>query len=146
MRKNQESRHYDQGTDYHAGNSADPRWQQTGVTGNKKLYRVPEEGMVKGVCAGLAHYLGVPVLLIRVIAVLSVFFGLFAFTVVAYIVLTFTLDEAPASSYQEAQAATPRQLLDQLAYQLGSGEQQLRQIERYVTSDTFGVQSRFRKL
>ncbi|MDU7807915.1 MAG: PspC domain-containing protein, partial [Serratia marcescens] len=51
--------------------------------GSKKLYRVPEEGMVKGVCAGLAHYLDVPVRLIRVMVVLSLFFGLFFFTLVA---------------------------------------------------------------
>ena len=110
--------------------------------GSKKLYRVPEEGMVKGVCAGLAHYFDVPVRLIRVIVVLSMFFGLFFFTLIAY----FVLDEAPASRFDGEQQKTPRQLLDQLEYQLGSGEQQLRQVERYVTSDTFGVQSRFRKL
>ncbi len=27
------------------------------ILGSKKLYRVPEEGKVKGVCAGLAHYI-----------------------------------------------------------------------------------------
>lgn len=114
--------------------------------GSKKLYRVPEEGMLKGVCAGLAHYLDVPVRLIRVIVVLSLFFGLFFFTVVAYIVLAFVLGEAPSSSFAGEQQKTPRQLLDQLEYELGSGEQQLRQVERYVTSDAFGVRSRFRNL
>ncbi|OMQ26962.1 MULTISPECIES: envelope stress response membrane protein PspC [Serratia] len=114
--------------------------------GSKKLYRVPEEGMLKGVCAGLAHYFDVPVRLIRVMVVLSMFFGLFFFTIIAYIALTFMLDEAPASRYENEHPQTPRQLLDQLEYELGSGEQQLRQVERYVTSDTFGVQSRFRKL
>ncbi|TXE31632.1 envelope stress response membrane protein PspC [Serratia ureilytica] len=114
--------------------------------GSKKLYRVPEEGMVKGVCAGLAHYFDVPVRLIRVMVVLSLFFGLFFFTLVAYIALMFVLDEAPASRFEGEHQKTPRQLLDQLEYELGSGEQQLRQVERYVTSDTFGVQSRFRKL
>ncbi|WP_032487629.1 PspC domain-containing protein, partial [Yersinia pestis] len=51
------------------------------VLGSKKLYRVPEEGMIKGVCAGLAHYFDIPVRLVRVIMVLSLFFGLFVFTV-----------------------------------------------------------------
>lgn len=114
--------------------------------GSKKLYRVPEEGMIKGVCAGLAHYFDVPVRLIRVIAVLSLFFGLFFFTVTAYIILALVLDEAPAGHYQDQQQPTPRQLLDQLEYQLGSGEQRLRQVERYVTSDAFSLQSRFRRL
>ncbi|MNI92852.1 Phage shock protein C [compost metagenome] len=87
-----------------------------------------------------------PVRLIRVIVVLSLFFGLFLFTIAAYIILTLVLDEAPSSRFEGEHQKTPRQLLDQLEYELGSGEQQLRQVERYVTSDTFGVQSRFRKL
>lgn len=28
-----------------------------GVNLNKKLWRIPQQGMVKGVCAGIAHYL-----------------------------------------------------------------------------------------
>lgn len=47
------------------------------ILGSKKLYRVPEEGRVKGVCAGLAHYFDVPVRLIRVMAVLSLFSAYF---------------------------------------------------------------------
>lgn len=89
---------------------------------------------MKGVCAGLAHYFDVPVRLIRVMVVLSLFFGLFFFTLVAYIALVFVLDEAPASRFEGEHQKTPRQLLDQLEYELGSGEQQLRQVERYVTS------------
>lgn len=129
-------------TDYNDGSGA----FKGNTLGSKKLYRVPEEGMLKGVCAGLAHYFDVPVRLIRVIAVLSLFFGLFFITVIAYIALVFVLDEAPASRYQDEHQTTPRQLLDRLEYELSSGEQQLRKVERYVTSDTFGVQSRFRHL
>ncbi|AUQ43758.1 envelope stress response membrane protein PspC [Yersinia ruckeri] len=112
----------------------------------KKLYRVPEEGMVKGVCAGLAHYLDIPVKLVRIIAVLSLFFGLFVFTIVAYVVLTYMLEPAPSNSFIDDEHETPRQLLDKLNDELSRGEQRVRQIERYVTSETFGVRSRFRQL
>ncbi len=44
-----------------------------GVNLNKKLWRIPQQGMVKGVCAGIAHYLDVPVKLVRILVVLSVF-------------------------------------------------------------------------
>lgn len=145
MRKSQKRGKYGEsgdGSDYSDGNNS----FKGNTLANKKLYRVPEEGMIKGVCAGLAHYFDVPVRLIRVIAVLSLFFGLFFFTIIAYIALVFMLDEVPASRYQDEHQPTPRQLLDQLEYELGCGEQQLRQVERYVTSDTFGVQSRFRQL
>jgi len=113
----------------------------------KKLYLAPKEGMIKGVCAGLAHYLGVPVALIRVMAVLSIFFGLLMFTLVAYIILSFSLDPVPDEHiYSEDSPPSPKHLLAQADAELKASEQRLRQIERYVTSETFGVRSRFRQL
>ncbi|MBJ7220950.1 MULTISPECIES: envelope stress response membrane protein PspC [unclassified Brenneria] len=112
----------------------------------KTLYRIPEEGMLKGVCAGLARYFDVPVKLLRVIVVLSMFFGLFFFTILAYIILSFILEPAPANSYRDASPQTPNQLLNDADATLNASEQRLRNIERYVTSDTFGVESRFRQL
>lgn len=46
---------------------------------------------MKGVCAGIAQYLDVPVKLVRLITVLAMIFGLFLFVVVAYIILSFAL-------------------------------------------------------
>lgn len=113
----------------------------------KTLYRIPEEGMLKGVCAGLARYFDVPVKLLRVIVVLSMFFGLFVFTIIAYVVLTFMLDPAPADSVNDRPASrTPNQVLNEADATLNASEQRLRNIERYVTSDTFGVENRFRQL
>lgn len=114
----------------------------------RKLYRLPQEGMLKGVCAGLARYLDVPVKLLRIIVVLSLFFGLFFFTLVAYIVLTFVLDPAPAGAYDDddATAVRPGQTLNEADAVLRASEARLRDMERYVTSDTFVVQSRFRQL
>lgn len=63
----------------------------SGLNLNKKLWRIPQQGMVRGVCAGLAHYLDVPVKLVRVVTVLSIFFGLAFITTVAYIVLSLCL-------------------------------------------------------
>lgn len=58
----------------------------------KKLYRIPQQGKVKGVCAGIADYLNIPVRLVRIIVVLSMIFGLFVFTLVAYFALAMVLD------------------------------------------------------
>ena len=49
---------------------------------SKSLYRLPQEGMIRGVCAGLAHYFNIPVLLVRVIAVIALFAGFFGLTIV----------------------------------------------------------------
>ncbi|MBI6550352.1 envelope stress response membrane protein PspC [Xenorhabdus lircayensis] len=117
-------------------------------TYRRKLYRLPEQGMVKGVCAGLANYFDVPVPLIRTITVLSLFFGLFGITVLAYIILTFVMDPAPEGYLEEGKEREPsaKKMLDEVDYQLRAGEARLRQMERYITSETYSVRSRFRQL
>lgn len=120
----------------------------SGVTiKGRKLYRIPAQGKVKGVCAGIADYLDIPVRLVRVIVVLSMFFGLFMFTTIVYFVLAFVLDEMPESySHEGEKAPTAHELLNQLSAELNGGERSLREMERYVTSETFSVRSRFRQL
>lgn len=120
----------------------------SGVTiKGKKLYRIPARGKVKGVCAGVAEYLDIPVRLVRVIVVLSMFFGLCFFTLIAYFGLAFLLDEMPDELDRNGERApTAHQLLDQLGAELNGGEASLRNMERYVTSETFSVRSRFRQL
>ncbi len=112
----------------------------------RKLWRIPEKGMVKGVCAGIAQYLDVPVKLIRLIVVLSMIFGLFFFVLVAYIALTFILDPMPHGAGDEVIPPSSRDLLNEVDAQLAEGEQRLRSMERYITSDTFTLRSRFRQL
>lgn len=110
------------------------------------LYLRPDEGMIKGVCAGVAHYLDVPVKLVRIIVVLSMFFGLFLLTLIAYAILAYWLEPAPAEARTDLHAMSPTQRLNLLELQLGDDEQRLRQVERYVTSDTFGLRNKFRQL
>lgn len=117
-----------------------------GLMLNKKLWRIPQQGMVKGVCAGIAHYLDVPVKLVRLITVLAMIFGLFFFVLVAYIALTFVLDPMPEGGINETDQPTSSELLDAVDAQLAAGEKRLREMERYVTSDTFTLRSRFRQL
>lgn len=111
-----------------------------------KLYRIPQQGKLKGVCAGIANYLDIPVRLVRVIVVLSLFFGLFVFTLVAYAVLALMLDEMPQSELDSQPPLNAPQLLDELSSELRGDEQRLREVERYVTSETFTVRSRFSQL
>ena len=59
---------------------------------DKQLYRLPEQAMVGGVCAGLARYFEIDVALVRAIFVGSVVFG--GFGVVVYLTLWLLLDEA----------------------------------------------------
>ena len=118
---------------------------RTAIQG-RKLWRIPEKGMIKGVCAGIAQYLDVPVKLVRIIVILAFCFGLAFFVIVAYIVLTFLLDPMPADSQWQSAEPSLRELLNIVDTELNAGEQRLRAMERYVTSDTFQLRSNFRKL
>ncbi|WP_434641660.1 envelope stress response membrane protein PspC [Klebsiella sp. I138] len=117
-----------------------------GLDLNKKLWRIPQRGMVKGVCAGIAQYLDVPVKLVRLITVLAMIFGLFFFVVVAYIIMTFVLDPMPESELYGEKMPTSGELLAVADQELAASERRLREMERYVTSDTFTLRSRFRQL
>ena len=113
-----------------------------GINLNKKLWRIPQQGMVRGVCAGIANYFDVPVKLV----VLSIFFGLALFTLVAYIILSFALDPMPDNMAFGEQLPSSSELLDEVDRELAASETRLREMERYVTSDTFTLRSRFRQL
>ncbi|EHK0944942.1 envelope stress response membrane protein PspC [Citrobacter farmeri] len=117
-----------------------------GIDLNKKLWRIPQQGMVRGVCAGIAQYLDVPVKLVRILVVLSIFFGLAFFTLVVYIILAFVLDPMPDNLAAGEQQPSSGELLDSVDRELAAGEKRLREMERYVTSDTFTLRSRFRQL
>lgn len=117
-----------------------------GLDFNKKLWRIPQKGMVKGVCAGIAEWLDVPVKLIRLVTVLAMIFGLFFFVLVAYVILTFALDPMPDEVLRGEKQPASGDLLNAVDAELAAGEQRLREMERYVTSDTFSLRSRFRQL
>ncbi|WLI77481.1 envelope stress response membrane protein PspC [Kosakonia sp. H02] len=113
---------------------------------NKKLWRIPQRGKVGGVCAGIAQYLDIKVKMVRLLAILAMCFGLFFFVVAAYIVLFFVLDPLPENYTEGEVPPSSSELLDAVDAQLAAGESRLRQMERYVTSDTFSLRSRFRQL
>ncbi|MGY5956936.1 envelope stress response membrane protein PspC [Kosakonia sp. BK9b] len=113
---------------------------------NKKLWRIPQRGKVAGVCAGIAQYLDIQVKIVRILTILAMCFGLFFIVVAAYIVLYFVLDPLPDNYVEGEETQSTNQLLDAVDAQLSAGEARLRQMERYVTSDTFSLRSRFRQL
>lgn len=113
---------------------------------NRKLYRFTDRKVFGGVCSGLAQFLDLPVALVRAVAVIALFMS-FGITLILYIVMCFVVQPAP-SGYRGEQDIGPevKSLFDEVDAQLKSGELRLRQIERYVTSDTYAVNSKFRHL
>ena len=68
------------------------------------------------------------------------------FTLVAYIILSFALDPMPDNMAFGEQLPSSSELLDEVDRELAASETRLREMERYVTSDTFTLRSRFRQL
>lgn len=107
----------------------------------KKLYRRPDKGLIFGVCAGIADYWQMPVLWVRLFAVVALFAGLFLFTVIIYCALAALLDLPPITLNQQTQ-----QQWQQISQQLAENEQRLRRLEQYLTSSTYATENDFRQL
>ncbi|HGJ5891486.1 MAG TPA: envelope stress response membrane protein PspC [Arsenophonus apicola] len=115
--------------------------------GDRKLYRLTDQRMIGGVCAGLAHYFDLPVNLVRALAVVALFLGFFAITIVIYLLMWFFIEPAPAGYQDESDISLKvTKLLNEIDQQMKAGEKKLRQMERYITSDRFSIDSRINKL
>lgn len=127
---------------------------------SRELYRDPINGKLSGVCAGLANYLAVEVWLIRILVISAALLGGSFLVILAYIAMTFMLEKQP-SHYQEdlktrhdhtlkakpwQQGQTAESLLVVLETDFNHIEKRVREMEAYVTSDTFKVNREFNKL
>lgn len=72
----------------------------------QKLYRLPKEGKIAGVCAGLAAYFGTDVTIMRLLFVLLLFLTQ-GFMVLIYIVLAIAMNEAKTADEVAAAHGRP---------------------------------------
>lgn len=140
-----------------------------------ELYRIPSQGKIAGVCAGIADYFGWETWLVRVLMVSGVLFGI-PWLVFLYIAAWFILDKKPAATIseelseqsQDAKKAAfekelndepirvkarvwqagepPKQAFHDIRKKYMSMEKQLRTMEKYVTSSEFTVSREINKL
>lgn len=122
------------------------------------LYRYPDEGKLGGVCAGLGHYFGIDVWLVRVLVVAGTVLSAGSFFVVAYIALWFILDRAPLPLNKTVEGKirvknkvwqdgeSPRQAVRDINEQFSRLEQRLRSMESYVTSNEYQLNRQINRL
>ncbi|WP_455293448.1 envelope stress response membrane protein PspC [Vibrio parahaemolyticus] len=127
---------------------------------NRELYRDPVNGKISGVCAGFANYFGAEVWLIRIVVISAALLGGTFLVVLAYIAMAFMLEKQPvrySENIREQQEHTlkskpwqkgqsPDQLLSVLERDFDRLDGKIRNMEAYVTSDTFMVNREFSKL
>jgi len=125
----------------------------TNSTLRYRLWRVPDRGLIAGVCAGIADYIGAEPIVVRIIAVAGLFF-FFVPTVLAYVVLALVLRPKPTALYASPQEeafwrgvnTAPADTFDGLKRKFRDLEERLGQMETQVASGDFELHRKFRDL
>ncbi|WCL54212.1 envelope stress response membrane protein PspC [Gimibacter soli] len=66
-----------------------------------RLYKIPREGKLMGVCAGVADYTGVNLTAVRILWVVGLFTPINWILLIGYFVLGMTLDPKPEDLYED---------------------------------------------
>jgi len=109
-----------------------------------RLYRDKENAILGGVCAGIAHYLGLNLKAVRLVVAASMVF-FFPFTLVAYVALVIFLPKQPQNLYKtEASekfwrgvSIEPANVFSNLSHRFKELDVRLQKMETYVTSKEF---------
>lgn len=118
-----------------------------------RLYRNPENGMVAGVCAGIADYFGVRPFLIRLAVVVGMFF--FApVLLLGYVIAVLALPVKPPKLYRDeeeeqfwrAVSIKPDRTLAGLTQRFRDTERRVARMEAYVASKEFELNRAIRDL
>ena len=118
-----------------------------------RLWRNTDRGMLAGVCAGIADYIGVEPIVVRLAAVLALVFFTLP-TIAAYIILAVVLRPKPRSLYASADeeafwrgvGTAPADTLHSLKRKFADLEARLGYMESQVTSGDFELHRKFRDL
>jgi len=113
-----------------------------------RLYRDRENGMIFGVCAGLADYFGFDVKLTRILVAIG---GLIFFptVIVIYIILGLLLDTAPqlprdrsreGDELRRRVRAEPHATLQSARHRFRELDRRLQRLERHVTSRKYNLE------
>ncbi|TVZ39730.1 phage shock protein C (PspC) family protein [Alteromonadaceae bacterium 2753L.S.0a.02] len=120
---------------------------------DRKLYRNRRKGVIGGVCAGLADYFEVDVKLIRIMAIVCLFFTL-QVAFIAYWVAYFVLDVDPNTLTDKSgnlnakfrSSHERKTVFNGVHERFTKVEQRLRRLEAYVTSPSFKLSDEINRL
>jgi phage shock protein C len=127
-------------------------WSNSSST-RHRLWRNTDRGILAGVCAGIADYIGVEPIVMRLVAVVCLVF-FFPPTIVAYVVLALVLRPKPPALYASPDeeafwrgiGTAPADMFQSLKRKFADLEARLGHMESQVTSGDFELHRRFRDL
>src|SRR5215472_1796789 len=125
----------------------------TNSTQRFRLWRDRDRGIIAGVCAGIADYIGIEPIVVRIVAVLCLVF-FFPPTIVVYFILAIVLRPKPPALYASADeeafwrgvGIAPADTLHSLKRKFADLEARLAQMEGQVVSGDFDLHRHFRDL
>jgi phage shock protein C len=116
------------------------------MRGPRNLRRIPERGVVGGVCAGIAEYFDWNVRLLRALLVIVlVFSGAFPILVV-YAVLWYVLDPAPPASGAGGEPGSRGATAPEVHERFARLDARLQRIEECVADREFELRRELKKL
>jgi phage shock protein C len=113
-----------------------------------RLFRDKENGMIAGVCAGIAEYFGLNRKGVRLVTFLFMLFPpFFAFVVISYIVLAIVLPVKPSNLFENTEQAefwrgvsnAPSDVFGALRHRFRELNHRLEKMEAFVTSKEFEI-------
>ena len=118
-----------------------------------RLWRDRDRGIIAGVCAGIADYIGVEPIVARLVTVLGLVF-FFPPTIVAYVILAIVLRPKPRALYASPDeeafwrsvGTAPADTFHSLRRKIADLEARLGQMESQVASGDFELPREFRNL
>lgn len=118
-----------------------------------RLWRDTERGIIAGVCAGIADYLGIEPIVVRLVAAVCLVF-FFPPTIIAYVILAVVLRPKPPALYASPDeeafwrgvGTAPADTLHSLKRKFADLGSRLELIEAQVASGDFELHRRFRNL
>jgi phage shock protein C len=121
--------------------------------GRSRLYRDPENGVLMGVCAGLADHFGISVVGVRIAAFLGLIF-FFVPVACAYLIMGFFLKPKPPGLYATEEEESfwrrtrvdPKRTVSDIQQRFREIERRIRNAEAYVTSSEFKLKRDFKEI
>ena len=118
-----------------------------------RLYKIPEEGKIAGVCAGIADFFCISRFMVRVGAVLGLLIFQLPF-LIGYLVLAFVLKPKPRELYRNRDeeqfwrsvTIKPDQTLAALRAKFRDLDRQIASLEGFVSSKEYDLRRQFRDL
>ena len=122
--------------------------------GNRRFYRDTENGMCRGVCAGIARYFGFDVTVVRIVTVVACF--LFPPTVfITYVIMGFLVPKGPRTErkpsrgeerFRQRARRAPSTTASMVRHKFRELDARVQKLERYVTSPKMNLEKEFEDL